>query len=126
MHYVELIAALALLQYLAFGLLVGRERVRSKIKAPAVTGSDAFERIYRVQANTLELLVMLLPGLLIAAKFWPASWVAGIGTVYLIGRVLYWRAYVGGHMKLRERAFALSIFPVLALLGLGTAGALGL
>jgi len=125
MHYVELIAILAVLQYLAFGLLVGRERVRCKIKAPAVTGSEAFERIYRVQVNTLELLVMLLPGLFIAAKFWPAPWVAGIGAVYLIGRILYWRAYVRDPAR-RGPGFGLSILPILALLGLGAAGALGL
>jgi len=125
MHYVELIAILAVLQYFAFGLLVGRERGRSNIKAPAVTGSEAFERIYRVQANTLELMVMLLPGLLIAARFWPATWVAGIGVVYLIGRVLYWRAYVRNPAQ-RGPGFALSILPVLTLLGLAVAGALGL
>jgi len=125
MHYVELIAILAVLQYLAFGMLVGRERVRSKIKAPAVTGSEAFERIYRVQVNTLELMVMLLPGLFIAAKFWPAPWVAGIGAVYLVGRVLFWRAYVRDPAR-RGPGFALSSLPILALLGLGAAGALGL
>jgi len=123
-HYVELIAILALLQYFAFAFLVARQRVRSKIKAPAVTGSEAFERIYRVQVNTLELL-MLLPGLLIAARFWPAPWVAGIGAVYLIGRMLYWRAYVRDPAR-RGPGFALSILPVLALLGLGAAGAIGL
>jgi len=125
MHYVKLVAVLALLQYLAFAFLVARERGRCKIKAPAVTGSEAFERIYRVQVNTLELMVMLLPGLLIAAKFWPALWVPGIGTVYLLGRVLYWHAYVRDPAR-RGPGFALSIFPVLTLLVLGATGALGL
>jgi len=122
MYYVELVAILVLLQYLLFAMLVGRERVRSKIKAPAVTGSEAFERIYRVQVNTLELMVMLLPGLFIAARFWPAPWVAGIGAVYLLGRLLYWRAYVRDPAS-RSLGFALSILPVLVLLGLGALGA---
>jgi len=125
MHYVELIAILAALQYFAFAFLVARERVRCKIKAPAITGSESFERIYRVQVNTLELMVMLLPGLFIAAKFWPAPWVAGIGAVYLIGRLIYWRAYVRDPAR-RGPGFGLSILPILALLGLGAAGALGL
>jgi len=122
MHYVELVAILALLQYLLFAMLVGRERVRSKIKAPAVTGSEAFERIYRVQVNTLELMVMLLPGLFIAARFWPAPWVAGIGAVYLLGRLLYWRAYVRDPAG-RGPGFGLSFLPILVLLGLGAVGA---
>jgi len=123
MYYVELVILLAALQYLVFGMLVGRERVRGNIKAPAVTGGEAFERMYRVQMNTLELLIMLLPGLFIAARFWPAEWVAGIGVVYLLGRFIYWRAYIRNPAS-RSLGFALSIFPVLTLLGLGVVGAL--
>jgi len=123
MYLVEFITILALLQYLFFGMLVGRERVRSNIKAPAISGSEAFERMYRVQMNTLELLVMLVPGLLIAARFWSDLWVAGIGAVYLVGRFLYWRAYVRDPAR-RSLGFALSILPILTLLGLGAAGAL--
>jgi len=37
MYYVELVAILVLLQYLLFAMLVGRERVSSKIKAPVVS-----------------------------------------------------------------------------------------
>jgi len=124
MHLVELIAVLALLQYFIFTILVGRARKRAGLTPPVVTGDIAFERMYRVQMNTLELLVMLLPGLFIAAKFWSAPWVAGIGAVYLIARILYWRAYVAGHKTGRELAFAGSLLPILTLLGLGAAGAL--
>jgi glutathione S-transferase len=103
----------ALLQYLHFGSLVGKARGKYGVKAPAVTGAEPFERIYRVQMNTLELLVCLLPGLYISAKYWPATYVAAIGAIYLVGRVVYWRAYVGGTP--RSLGFFLSVGPAYAL-----------
>ena len=122
MHYVEIVTALVVLQYLYFIVLVGRARGRYGVKAPAVTGHEGFERAYRVQMNTLELMVALLPSMLIAARFWPAEWVAGIGAVYLIGRFIYWRAYVGNPSS-RGLGFGLSMLPVLVLLLMALAGA---
>ena len=56
MEYVALVSGLALLQYIAFGMLVGKARGKYGVKAPAITGNDVFERYFRVQQNTLELL----------------------------------------------------------------------
>ena len=114
MNLVDIVAMLALLQYLAFGALVGQARGTYGVKAPAVTGSEPFERIYRVQMNTLELLVALLPALYAAAHYWPSSYVAGAGAVYLVGRIVYWRAYVGSPAS-RGLGFLLSIGPVIGL-----------
>ena len=122
MHYVELIAMLVVVQYLFFGVQVGRARGRYGVKAPAVSGHEGFERIYRVQMNTLELMVALLPSLFVAARFWPAPWVAGLGAVYLIGRFIYWRAYVGNPAS-RTLGFLLSMLPILKLMVLALAGA---
>lgn len=115
MNYVDLVAVLALLQLVFFIALVGRARVRYGVKAPAVTGHELFERTYRVQMNTLELMVLLLPALYIAAKYWPQAYVAGAGVIYLIGRLIYWRAYVAAPAT-RELGFSLSVLPILALL----------
>ncbi len=123
MHYVELVALLAVAQYLFFGAMVGRARGRYGVKAPAVSGHEGFERAYRVQMNTLELLVSLLPALFVAARFWPAAWVAGIGAVYLVGRFIYWRAYVSAPSS-RGLGFVLSMLPVTLLVLMGLAGAL--
>jgi hypothetical protein len=123
MHYVELIALLAVAQYLFFGAMVGRARGRYGVKAPAVTGHEGFERAYRVQMNTLELMIALLPALFVAARFWPAGWVAGIGAVYLLGRFIYWRAYVGNPAS-RALGFMLSMLPVIVLLLMALAGAI--
>lgn len=118
MNLVDLVAMLALLQYLVFGSLVGRARGQYGVKAPAVTGHEQFERVYRVQMNTLEVLVAFLPALYGAARYWPAAWVAAVGLVYLVGRIVYWRAYVTAPAS-RGLGFLLSIGPVFALL-LGT------
>ncbi len=114
MNYVDLIAVLAVVQLIFFGVLVAQARGRYGIKAPAVTGHEKFERAYRVQMNTLELMVVFLPALYIAAKYWPQAYVASAGAVYLVGRFIYWRSYVAAPAS-RGLGFALSMIPVLAL-----------
>jgi glutathione S-transferase len=121
MHFVELVAALAVIQFLSFGALTGNARRVSGLKAPAVTGHPTFERMYRVQMNTLELLVAFMPALFLAAKYWSPVLIACLGVVYLVGRVIFWRAYVTDPSK-RALGFILSIVPtmllaVLALIG---------
>ena len=125
MKYVDIVAILAIVQFIAFGLLVGSARGKYGVKAPAVTGSEPFERMYRVQMNTLELLVAFLPGLFMASRYWSPHWVAAIGTVYLIGRLIYWRAYTTAPAT-RGLGFMLSFAPIIVLLLAALAGALGL
>lgn len=115
MSLVDIVALLAVLQFLGFGMLVGRARGQYGVKAPAVSGDERFERVYRVQMNTLELLVALLPALYLAARYWPATWVAAAGAVYLVGRLAYWRAYVADPRG-RGLGFLLSFAPIAALL----------
>ena len=115
MNYVDLIAVLAVMQLILFGVLVGRARGTYGVKAPAVSGHEMFERAYRVQMNTLELMVAFLPALFIASKYWPQTYVAIAGAVYLLGRFIYWRSYVSAPAS-RGLGFALSMIPILALL----------
>lgn len=114
MNYVDLVAVLAVLQLVFFGMLVGRARGLYGVQAPAVSGHEMFERAYRVQMNTVELMVVFLPSLFIAAKYWPQAYVAGIGAIYLVGRILYWRSYSAAPAS-RGIGFALSMLPILAL-----------
>lgn len=114
MNYVDLVAVLAVLQLVFFAVLVGRARGLYGVHAPAVSGHEMFERAYRVQMNTVELMVALLPSLFIAAKYWPQSYVASVGAIYLIGRFLYWRSYSADPAS-RAVGFALSMLPILAL-----------
>ncbi len=115
MVLVEIVTVLALLQFVVFGALVGRARGKYGISAPAVSGHEMFERYYRVQINTLELLVVFVPSLWLAARYWSPLVVAAIGAIYLVGRVLYFRAYVSEPAK-RGIGFVMSLGPAVLLL----------
>jgi uncharacterized MAPEG superfamily protein len=115
MMYVDLVAILALLEFVVFATLCGRARGRYQVLAPATSGHPMFERYYRVQMNTLELLIIVLPGLYIAARYWNPHWCAFFGAVYLIGRIVYFRAYIK-EPKSRSLGYALSAGPALILL----------
>jgi glutathione S-transferase len=121
MALVELITVLALLQFLYFGILVGRARERLGVKAPATTGNEIFERYLRVQMNTLELLVLLLPALWIATAFLAIQWVALLGVVYLVGRFIYLRAYIAEPSR-RSIGFTVSALPILVLMAIDLIG----
>jgi uncharacterized MAPEG superfamily protein len=114
MEYLVLVTGLVLLQYVAFGMAVGNARARYDVKAPAVTGNEVFERYFRVQQNTLELIVVLLPALWMFAEYASANWAALLGLVYFAGRIVYFRSYVANPAS-RSAGFGLSILPVLVL-----------
>ena len=119
MNYVYIVALLAVIQMIVFGIFVGAARGKYGIVAPAMTGNEHFERAVRVHMNTLEQLICFLPALLIAAVYWPPVYVAAVGSVYLVGRVLFRQAYVADPAK-RGLGFMLTFFPttLLALAGL--------
>ena len=80
-EYVAIVAVLALLQYIGFAMLVGRARGQYGVNGPAVTGHPVFERYFRVQMNTLELLIALLPGRWQFAHYVSAGGAAVLGLV---------------------------------------------
>jgi glutathione S-transferase len=121
MNWVHLVIGLALLQFFVFCMAVGRARGTYKVPAPATTGNEVFERYFRVQMNTLELLVVLVPSMVMFAAYVSPCWAAGLGAVYLIGRILYFRGYVKAPEK-RSWGYAVSALPVLVLLGGGIVG----
>ncbi len=123
MAAVQLITVLVLLQFFFFAILAGRARARYGVMAPAVTGNEIFERYLRVQMNTLELLIMLLPALWVATAFVPPLWIALLGVVYLIGRFIYLRAYVADPSR-RSLGFGLSALPIVVLLVIDLIGSL--
>ena len=115
MNWLNLTIALALLQTLAFGVLVGRARGKYGVKAPATSGHEIFDRYYRVQMNTLEQLVLLVPAAYLAKDTLGANVAAIAVAVYLVGRQLYLRGYVADPAK-RELGFGLSVLPVIVLI----------
>jgi glutathione S-transferase len=126
MEYVAIVIVLALLQYFVFGLLVGRARAKFGVHAPAITGHPVFERYYRVHQNTLELMIMFIPAIVLFGYWVRPDLGAGIGFVYVIGRVIYLRAYISDPAQ-RGLGFGLSVLPILVLLiGGGIAAVLSL
>ena len=89
----ELITLLALAVFFGCAAAVGRARGRYKIAAPATTGHPDFERVFRVQMNTLESLVVFLPALWIASRYADARLVGGLGALWVVGRIWYAVAY---------------------------------
>lgn len=115
MEYVALVIVAALLQYFYFGILVGNARGKFNVAAPAITGHPVFERYYRVHQNTLEMLVIFIPAIVLFGYWVRPDLGAGIGAVYLVGRLVYLRAYVSDPGN-RSLGFGLSILPTLILL----------
>lgn len=123
MAYVNIVTALALLQFLVFGFKVGSARERLGIKAPAMVGNETFERLHRVHMNTLEMLVAFVPGLYLFSTYFNPLIAAGLGVLYLAGRTLYASAYVKEPSK-RGPGFGLSFLPTVVLIVGGLVGAI--
>lgn len=118
-----LAALLAVFVFFGCGFAVGRARGRYKIAAPATTGNPDFERMFRVQMNTLEALAMFLPALWIAATYGNPTWAGGIGLVWVVGRIWYAIAYAYDAHK-RGPGFAIGMLATTVLLLLGAKGVL--
>lgn len=123
MPYVDIVTVLALAQFVVFGIKVGRARARYGVDAPATTGHEVFERHFRVQQNTLEQLVVLIPGLYLFSRYWNPAWAAVLGGIYLVGREIYGANYVKSPAR-RGLGFGLSAMPTVILIGGAGVGAI--
>ena len=123
MAAVTAIAMLALIEYIYFAVEVGRARGRSGLQAPAVTGDPHFERVYRAHYNTLEQLIVFLPALYAAGYYVHELYAVALGLVFLIGRAIYFRAYVADPAR-RGPGFVIGMLANLALVIGGLVGAL--
>jgi len=119
---VAIVTLVALLTYLWMGLRVGFARKTSGVAAPAMTGDPILERHIRVQANTLEWLPMFLAPLWIFALYWNDLVAAGLGVVWIVGRIIYAFSYVADPKK-RAVGFLIQALACMILIfgGLGRA-----
>lgn len=115
------VTLLIVLLLFANGLMVGRARGRYGIKAPATSGHEAFERVFRVQMNTQESALMVLPTLWIAAWYGYPDFAAIAGVAWVLARVWYALAYSRDASK-RGPAFSLSMLAFAALFVLAGIG----
>ena len=115
MEAVTIVTILALMQFFWFGIEVGMMRAKHQCKAPAITGAPELERMFRVQQNTMEQIVMFIPALWLFAEFVNPLWAAGMGVVYLVGRAVYRSAYVKDP-KGRSAGFMMTALPTAVML----------
>ena len=92
-HLTALVTCLAILFYFFTGIQVSRARAAFGIKAPAMSGNPDFERVFRVQMNTLEWMPIFLPSLWLFAIYISDPVAAVLGLVWIAGRVLYLTGY---------------------------------
>ncbi len=99
MEYATIVVMLALTQYMYFTMRAGFARGRLSVKAPACTGNEEFERIYRVHQNTNEQIIIFIPALYAFAYYVSPLWGPGIGVFYIIGRFIYCNSYLADPAK---------------------------
>ncbi|MBL4602126.1 MAG: MAPEG family protein [Emcibacteraceae bacterium] len=110
MELVTIVILVALIEYIFFGLLVGRARGTYGVNAPATSGDPTFECYHRVQQNTLEQLIVFIPGIIVFAQNVSIDVAVGLGVIYIIGRIVYLKSYVADPKK-RSIGFVLSWLP---------------
>ncbi|PIC02164.1 MAPEG family protein [Caulobacter sp. X] len=101
---VAIVTLLSLLVYVWMILRIPGARRRSGIDAPAMTGDPELERHIRVQANTVEWLVIYLPALWLFAIYWNDLFAAAMGGIWIVGRIVYALGYAADPKK-RELGF---------------------
>src|ERR1700687_293972 len=121
-HFTDLVTCLALLFYFFTGIQVAKARVAFGIKAPAMSGNPDFERVFRVQMNTLEWMPIFLPSLWLFAIYISDGVAAVLGLVWIAGRILYMTGYSQAAAK-RGRGFGVQALAAI-LLWLGASGAI--
>ena len=92
-RWVALVTLLALLTYFWMSTRVPLARNKCGIQAPAMTGDPLLERTIRAHYNTLEWLPMFLVSLWLFAIYWNELVAAGLGVVWIVGRILYALGY---------------------------------
>lgn len=116
-HYTALVTVLAVLLYFFFATRVAAAHARLGVKLPAMTGHPDFERIYRVQMNTLEWMPTFLVPLWLFAIYLSDIWAAVLGLVWIVGRAWYYIGYSRATEKRRPGFFVQAMVCIVLLIG---------
>ncbi len=121
MEWIALVTLLVAAEYFFLAVMVGKARSISGIGAPKIVGDERFERVFRVQQNTLEQLIIFFPSLWIFGYFVEPRIGASLGVLFLVGRIMYARGYVQ-HPDKRGPGFIMGSLATLALILGGLVG----
>jgi len=124
----SLITLLTVLLMFVTSVIVGKARVKYSIMAPATSGHEMFDRAYRVQMNTMEAALMMLPALWIYAVFNGEIGAFAMGVIWILGRAWYAQAYLSNTAR-RGPGFGIAFVTLAgswfgALMGLALRGVL--
>ena len=119
-HFTALVTCLAIAFYFYTSILVSQARAKFGVKLPAISGNVDFERVFRVQMNTLEWMPIFLPSLWLFAVYISDPIAAALGLVWIAGRSLSLIGYSEAAAK-RGRGFGIQAGAAIIL----WAGALG-
>jgi len=112
---VALVTLLALLTYFWMSTRVPLARRKCGIWPPAMTGDPELERTIRAHYNTLEWLPLFLVSMWLFAIYWSDLVAAGLGAVWIVGRILYAVGYARDAPK-REPGFLIQAIATAVLL----------
>ncbi|SRR6266568_2871496 len=106
MYFTALATLASVLFYFYLGVGVARGRAKYGVAAPATTGHPIFERLYRIQMNTLEWMVVFLPCLWLFGFYVSDAGAGLLALVWIGGRLIYKRGYEEAPEK-RGRGFGI-------------------
>jgi glutathione S-transferase len=92
-HFTALVTCLSIALYFFTSIQVAKARAALGIKVPATSGNPDFERVFRVQMNTLEWMPIFLPSLWLFALYISDPIAAALGVIWIVGRILYMIGY---------------------------------
>lgn len=119
MHATAWVTLASLALYIWMVFKVGRARGKYQVKAPLTEGPPEFMYTLRVQANTVEQMVLFLPALWLCASQWADQPAAIGGAVWVVGRLWYAIGYYQDPSR-RGPGFMVSTLATFFLIG-GTA-----
>jgi glutathione S-transferase len=100
-HYYSVAIVTLVTGLVCFGmaLTVARAHAKTGILAPTMTGNPYLERCVRAHTNTLEWLAIFLPAMWLFAVYCSPTWAAAIGSVWVVGRIVYFIGYAAAPTK---------------------------
>lgn len=91
--YVGIVSGMALLVTYFTLFKSGMARGRFKVEAPSHEGPEEYVRHVRAHQNTIEHLVLFLPGMWLFAIAVSPVWAAGLGVIWPVARLFYALGY---------------------------------